>query len=230
MKLNNLLFEATQEEIFDDYILTNTLYGSLQAGVREEFVQFYKNAKSKNKNKIAKYYLATKMTPQARNNFLRENKDTLKHMTFSGEYLEVEYNLGFTVYVYDFAGPPPFKFKKNSEVYSFGVFEACASLTEYPSWFPNHIATYQQVGSSIKSFRNIHKVIESCGEMYFGQDETIRNVSYLAEIKNLDRVEFAGYPELTKSVNNYLQGTAQEDRDAIGLQDHLIDDDFETFA
>lgn len=227
MKLTNL-FEATQEEIFDDYILTNTLYGALAAPEGEKFKAFYKTVKGK--PKAAKYYLENKMTTQARKNFLYYNEDDLKRVSFSGENLDVEYGSNFAIYIYDFAGPPPFKFKRNDEVFDFTMFNECKTLTEYPSWFPNHIARYQQVGTSIKSFKNIHKVIESCGDMYFGQDEVIKNVSYLAEIKNLDNVEFSGYPELTKSVNKYLESTAKEDRDAISLQTHLIDDDFETFA
>jgi hypothetical protein len=92
------------------------------------------------------------------------------------------------------------------------------------------MSQYQQVGASIKSFKNIHKVIESCESMYFGKDETVRNVPYLAEIKNLDNVEFSGYLELTKSVNKYLEATKFEERSALSLQEHLLDDGFETFA
>lgn len=235
MKIANLLVEETQEEKFENYILLNTLYGSFREADRKEFEEYLR--KYGNQPKSGTYYLERKMSPQARKNFLHDSEDDLKRVSFHGEYIDVEYSLGFSFYALDLIGPPPFKFKRNDEIYNFVVFNNCSTLTEYPSWFPNHISQYQQVGASIKSFKNIHKVIESCGSMYFGKDETIRNVPYLAEIKNLNDVEFSGYPELTKSVNKYLQismnsdrSIRQEERSALSLQEHLLDEGFETFA
>jgi hypothetical protein len=73
-------------------------------------------------------------------------------------------------------------------------------------------------------------VIESAGDLYFGKDEVISNVSYIAEIKNLDYVEFSAKKELTASVNNYLKNTPKEERDIFDLQDHLIEDGFKDYA
>lgn len=227
MKLTTL-FEATQDEICEDYILANILFGNLPHNLREGFAEFY--LKFKGKPKLAKYFLERKLDPQTRINFMHENKDDLKRTKVKNGIFDATYGLGFTLYIYDFAGAPPFKFKEGVEVYDFTVFNNCSSLTEFPDWFPSNISSYQQVGTSIKSFKNIHKVIESCGSLYFGVNEVIKNVSYLAEIKNLNDIEFSGHPELTRSVNNYLKVTAPEDRDALSLQSHLIDDDFETFA
>ena len=230
MKLNTLL-ESTQEEIFEDYILANLLYGNLNGNDRPKFAEFYKNAKSKNMQKIAKYYLERKMDQSERDKFLHNNKDDLKQVRFNGEFLDCEYGLGITIYIYDIAGAPPFKFKRGEEIYDFGVYGTCETLTEFPSWFPNHMTRYQQDGTGIKSLKNIHKVIESCGELYFsGSDDCLRNVSYLAGIKNLDRVEFAGNIKVTDAVNSYLDSTHRDERDILDLQDHLIDNGFEQFA
>ena len=228
MKIANLLNEETQEEKFENYILLNTLYGSFREADRKEFEEYLR--KYGNQPKSGTYYLERKMPPQAKKIFLYDHEDALKRISFQGEYIDIGFSLGFTFYAYDLLGPPLFKFKRNVEIYNFGVFGDCSTLTEYPSWFPNHISQYHQVGASIKSFKNIHKVIESCESMYFGKDETIRNVPYLAEIKNLNDAEFSGYPELTRSVNKYLEATKFEERSALSLQEHLLDNGFETFA
>ena len=230
MKLHTLL-EATQQEIYEDYLLANLIYGNLRGPDRPKFEEFYKNAKSKNMSKIAKYYLERKMNTDDRQKFLHDNKDDLKRFKFSGDFFDCEYGLGITIYVYDIVGAPPFKFKRGDEIFDFGVYGSCETLTEFPSWFPNHIARYQQDGTGIKSLKNIHKVIESCSELYFGtKDDCIRNISYLAGIKNLDRVEFAGNVKVTDAVNTYLDSTHKDERDILDLQDHLIDNGFEQFA
>lgn len=227
MKLSNL-FESSREMTPEEYILLNVLYGSLHEPKRVEFEKFYHSMAGK--PKIAEYYIERKMSDFDRKRFYEDYGSDIKNVSFNGEFIEVESSLGLTIYIYDLAGKPPFKFERNQEVYTFGVFNNCKNLTEFPSWFPNHISQYQQVGTSIKSFKNIHKVIESCGDLYFGKDETIRNVSYIAEIKNLDRVEFSAKPELTKSVNSYLNSTSREDRNAVDLQSHLIDNGFKEYA
>lgn len=223
MKLRNLFENDTAAKI-KEYIFLNVLYGTFGIADREAFLKFFHESKEQFK---ATEYI-NKMPPGWQKNFWHENEHDLSNYTISGN--EVEFDYGFVLYTYDFAGAPPFEFKKNFEIYSFGVFENCKSLTEYPSWFPKHMDQYQQVGTSIKSFKNIHKVIQSAGELYFGKDEVIRNVSYIAGIKNLNRLEFSGYPELTKVVNNYLRETPVDERDILDLQDYLIDNDFENFA
>lgn len=223
MKLTHL-FENDTEAKIKEYILLNVLYGTFGLNDREDFLKFYHSSKDEFK---ATAYI-NKMPPGWQRNFWEENDSDLKHYKISGN--EVEFEMGFVIYIYDFAGPPPFKFKRNFEVYNFGVFEQCAKLTEFPSWFPNHVDKYQQVGTSIKSLKNIHKVIESAGDLYFGKDEVISNVSYIAEIKNLDYVEFSAKKELTTSVNNYLKNTPKEERDIFDLQDHLIEDGFKDYA
>jgi len=227
MKIQNL-FESSRQEVFEDYILLNTLYSSLNEAKREEFKKYY--ATVKGKPKAAKYFIEYKMTTTQRNNFYHDNSDDLKRVTFSGEFIDDTYSLGFTIYVYDLGGPPPFKFKRNDEIYDFGVFDNCSTLTEYPTWFPNHIGRYHQVGTSIKSLKNIHKVIESCGDMYFGKNESFKNASYLAEVKNLDNVEFTGNLKVSDVVNTYLKNTDYKDRSIFDLQDHLIESGFEEYA
>ena len=54
MKLDSL-FEASQDEICEDYILANALYGNLPNNRREEFAEFYR--KYKGKPKLAQYFL-----------------------------------------------------------------------------------------------------------------------------------------------------------------------------
>ena len=227
MKLTSLL-ESTQEEIFHDYVLTNLLVGALRPPQREPFIAFYK--KMKGKPKIAQYYLDTKMSQSEKDDFYNYYSEDLKNIKFQGDTIDLTYGLGMTIYAYDLIGPPPFKFPRNNEVYDFGLFQECSTLTEYPSWFPNHIARYSQVGSGISSLKNIHKVINSCGEMYFGSKEEIKNVSFLAEVKNLTNIEFAGKPEITYAVNKYLSDTKGKERSALDLQDLLIDSGFKQFA
>ena len=227
MKLTNL-FESSQDDICEDYILANALYGNLPNNRREEFAEFYR--KYKGKPKLAQYFLERKLDPQTRKNFMNENEDDLKRTEVKNGVFDAEYGLGFSLYIYDFAGAPPFKFKEDVEVYDFTVFNNCSTLTDFPDWFPRKISRYQQVGTSIKSFKNIHKVIESCGDMYFGKDEPIKGVSYLAEIKNLGSVEFSGNLELTHLVDKYLKETDQEDRSIFDLQDLLVDNNLAEFA
>ena len=223
MKLTHLFEHDTGAKI-EEYILLNTLYGSFGLADREAFLKFFHESKDEFK---ATAYI-DKMPVGWQKNFFHENESDLKYYKISGN--EVEFEMGFVIYIYDFAGPPPFKFKSSFEVYNFGVFEQCKTLTEFPSWFPNHVDKYQQVGTSIKSLKNIHKIIESAGDLYFGKDETISNVSYIAEIKNLDFVEFSSKKELTESVNSYLKNTPKEERDIFDLQDHLIDSGFKDYA
>lgn len=223
MKLTHL-FEQDNQAHIKEYILLNTLFGTFGMADREAFLKFYHSSKDEFK---ATAYI-NKMPVGWQKNFWDENESDLKFYKISGN--EVEFEMSFVLYIYDFAGAPPFKFKKNFEVYSFGMFEQCKTLTELPAWFPNRVNKYQQVGTSIKSLKNIHKVIESAGDLYFGKDETISKASYIAGIKNLDYVEFSGIPNLTKSVNNYLKSAPKNDRDIFDLQEHLIGDNLEAYA
>jgi hypothetical protein len=225
MKLENIFTNGFEAKI-KEYILLNVLYGALGHADREQFLKFYKESKDEFK---ATAYI-NKMPPGWSRNFWHENSTDLDPSNYKITGNEVEFINGFVLYIYDIAGPPPFTFKKNFEIYSFGVFNGCKLITEFPSWFPKHMDQYQQVGTSIKSLKNIHKVIQSAGELYFGKDETIRDVSYIAGIKNLVRLEFSGNPELTKSVNKYLRETPVDERDILDLQDHLIDNEFKDYA
>ena len=224
MRLSSL-FENDSSEIINDYLLLNTLYGTFGKADRDSFLRHYEKEKAETGKFNVNEYIE-KMPAGWKTNF-RENEH-LNDYQISGN--EVKFDLSFSLYIYDFAGPPPFILKRGHEIYEFAIYRNCSKLTEYPSWFPSEIYRYQQVGTSIKSFKNITKVIKECVEMHFGFEETLKDVSYLAGIQHLKFVAFDGNSKLDRHVNKYLDETSKEGRDIFDLHSYLIDNGMEEFA
>lgn len=228
MKITTLFEEASQNDKFEDYIICNLLIGEAEPK-RTHFAKYLKTSAAK-VELPGQNYLDTVLNAADRKHFFDEYRKEIAEFEFSGNVLKPDVMTSLVLYGYDQFGKPPFEFSKTEEYHSFGFFKNCASLTEIPKWIPSRIYQFQCQGTNVKSLKNIDQIITECYEMWFGADDNVRDISYLAGIKGLDHVTFDGYPELTKGVEEYLRETPHKDRDIIDFQSFLIDNGYENRA
>lgn len=228
MKLTAILEETSQNDKFEDYIVCNLLIG--QALTKRQRFEKYLKSDAAKVELPGQNYLDNVIEQSERKWFYDENGREITEYEFSGNVLKPDVMTSFVIYGYDFFGKPPFEFSKTDEYHSFGIYQNCESLTELPDWIPPRMYQFQLSNSNIRSLKDINKKITHCFEMWFGPEDGIKNLSYLAGIQGLERVTLSNRNELTKIVEDYLANTPDEKRDIIDLHSVLIDAGFEDYA